>query len=289
MKNKNLIFGIFLLGIVLMSSFAFAGITGYAITLSKAPVLDDNLGEASVTDVSRTGVATVEVTNPQTGTAETLFGRPGQTLTTSSGVQFTVQSATPGSLFRRPSAEISVVPVEVASPVAGIATGTGTQDVARTSKKSHFHVTNPQLFKVTFSVKENPGDPQNTYLDNFGGYINSYGYDSLLGQNTLISTTINPQDSIQAFISDVVIDGKNKKVLKVIAGCDGLLISGGYEFLDNNLKDKINVFEDRLGSGGYSYEVSSIIPDIEWINISLTYTCVGVEEASWQSTAHFPY
>src|SRR3989344_4660655 len=266
MKNKNLIFGIFLLGIVLMSSFAFAGITGYAITLSKAPVLDDNLGEASVTDVSRTGVATVEVTNPQTGTAETLFGRPGQTLTTSSGVQFTVQSATPGSLFRRPSAEISVVPVEVASPVAGIATGTGTQDVARTSKKSHFHVTNPQLFKVTFSVKENPGDPQNTYLDNFGGYINSYGYDSLLGQNTLISTTINPQDSIQAFISDVVIDGKNKKVLKVIAGCDGLLIRGGY-----------------------SYEVSSIIPDIEWINIGLTYTCVGVEEASWQSTAHFPY
>ena len=109
MKNKNLILGIFILGIVLMSSFTFAGITGYAITLSKAPVLDDNLGEASVTDVSRTGVATVEVTNPQTGTAETLFGRPGQTLTTSSGVQFKVQSATPGSLFKRTSAEISVV------------------------------------------------------------------------------------------------------------------------------------------------------------------------------------
>ena len=133
--KKNLIFGMFLLGIVLMSSFAFAGITGYAITLSKAPVLDDNLGEASVTDVSRTGVATVEVTNPQTGTAETFFGRPGQTLTTSSGVQFTVQSATPGSLFKRTSAEISVViptaggeinvvPSGV-SPVAGIASGSG--------------------------------------------------------------------------------------------------------------------------------------------------------------------
>src|SRR3989338_7091324 len=139
MKNKNLIFGIFLLGIVLMSSFAFAGITGYAITLSKAPVLDDNLGEASVTDVSRTGVATVEVTNPQTGTAETLFGRPGQTLTTSSGVQFTVQSATPGSLFRRTSAEISV------QPVAEIATGT------QTPMGGHTHLSDYEYIQKSLS------------------------------------------------------------------------------------------------------------------------------------------
>jgi len=110
MKNKNLILGIFILGIVLMSSFAIAGITGYVLKLQRGEtVTDDNLGTTTVTDVSRGGVATIKVTNPQTGTAETLFGRPGETLTTSSGTQFTVQSAESGGLFRRGRTEISVV------------------------------------------------------------------------------------------------------------------------------------------------------------------------------------
>src|SRR3989344_6742239 len=111
MKNKNLILGIFILGIVLMSSFAFAGITGYVLQLGRGEIVtDDNLGTTTITDVSRSGVASVQITNPNTGTTETLFGRPGETLTTSSGAEFTVQSATPGSLFRRARAEIKVKP-----------------------------------------------------------------------------------------------------------------------------------------------------------------------------------
>jgi len=111
MKNKNLILGIFILGIVLMSSFAFAGITGYVLQLGRGEIVtDDNLGTTTITDVSRSGVASVQITNPNTGTTETLFGRPGETLTTSSGAEFTVQSATPKSLFKRARAEIKVKP-----------------------------------------------------------------------------------------------------------------------------------------------------------------------------------
>ena len=96
-----------------------------------SPEIDSIYGEPINKNLSVSQIA--QVTNPQTGTAETFFGRPGQTLTTSSGVQFTVQSATPGSLFKRtsaeisvviPTAEINVVPSGV-SPVAGIASGSG--------------------------------------------------------------------------------------------------------------------------------------------------------------------
>jgi len=128
MKNKNLIFAMFLLGIVLMSSFAIAGITGYVLQLERGEtVTDDNLGTTTVIDVSRTGVATFEVVDPNTGIEETLFGRPGQTLTTASGTEVIVQSATPRTLFRKPRVEISVspnLPTQV-SPIAGTATGAG--------------------------------------------------------------------------------------------------------------------------------------------------------------------
>mgnify|MGYP001610520755 CR=1 FL=1 len=121
MKNKyilGLILGIFLIGLV------SAGITGYGITLNKAPVIDDNLGVASVTSVSRNSVATFEFANPTTGKTETLFGKPGQILTTSSGTRVEIATVKPGNLFRRPSAGINVLPQQ-ASPVAGIANGTG--------------------------------------------------------------------------------------------------------------------------------------------------------------------
>ncbi len=114
MKNKYIlgfILGIFLIGLV------SAGITGYSITLSKSPVLDDNLGEASVTSVSRGGVATFEFVNPETEETEILFGKPGQILTTPSGVQVEVDTVKPGNLFRRPSAGITVVPVARPMPV----------------------------------------------------------------------------------------------------------------------------------------------------------------------------
>src|SRR3989344_3533915 len=114
MKNKNLILGIFILGIVLMSSFAIAGITGYAITLRKAPVLDDNLGKASVTSVSRSGVATFEFANPETGRTEILSGTAGETLTTSSGTEVQISAVKSGGLFRKANAEISVVPASAA-------------------------------------------------------------------------------------------------------------------------------------------------------------------------------
>ena len=109
--KKNLIFGMFLLGILLMSSFAIAGITGYVLQLQRGEVaIDDNLGTTAVTSVSRDGVANVQITNPRTRTTETFFGRAGETLTTSSGAEFTIKSAESGTLFRRARAEIAVKP-----------------------------------------------------------------------------------------------------------------------------------------------------------------------------------
>ena len=132
--KKNLIFAIFLLGIVLVSSFAFAGITGGVITgkLVRGETAVAGDFEVSVVSVSRDGVAGIQITNPETKAVETFAVNSGGTALTPFG-EISIGEVKPASLFRRPSvedivitptAEISVVPTSgVASPVAVIATG----------------------------------------------------------------------------------------------------------------------------------------------------------------------
>ena len=74
MKNKNLILGIFILGIVLMSSFAFAGITGGVITgkLIRGETAVAGGFQVSVLNVDRSGVANLQITNPETKAVETV-------------------------------------------------------------------------------------------------------------------------------------------------------------------------------------------------------------------------
>ena len=119
MKNKNLILGIFILGIVLMSSFAFAGITGYVL---RGQALSTEGVTATLQGVD-SGIATVVVENTETGSTETVQVAEGEIATTSEGTEVTIQNVRTGSLFRRAGGEISVVPASKASSVAGIATG----------------------------------------------------------------------------------------------------------------------------------------------------------------------
>ena len=167
MKNKNLVVAMFILGIVLMSSIAFAGVTGYAITLKKAPVLDDNLGKASVTSVSRSGVATFEFANPETGRTEILSGTAGETLTTSSGTEVQISAVKSGGLFRKANAEISVVPAPTPSRGPAYLSGsTGTaptcngvyDDTLNTNAFTYWDKKNNLDYHKFISVTDNSGN-----------------------------------------------------------------------------------------------------------------------------------
>ena len=110
MKNKNLIFGMLLVG-VLMISLVSAGITSYAITDLKtgrtAVAGDVNV---KILDVSRSGVASVQVTNTQTGATERVAVTEGGTALTKFG-EVSVGAVTPSSLFRKANVEsITVTP-----------------------------------------------------------------------------------------------------------------------------------------------------------------------------------
>src|SRR3989344_3772220 len=119
MKNKNLIFGMFLLGIVLMSSFAFAGITGYVI---RGQTLSADGVTATLQGVDRFGTATIAVKD-ETGNVETVRVVEGETATTSLGTEVAIKNVRTGGLFRKAGGEISVSSAEEASSGAGT-TGT---------------------------------------------------------------------------------------------------------------------------------------------------------------------
>ena len=112
MKNKNLILGMFLLGIVLMSSFAIAGVTGYAL---RGQSFSTDGVTATLQSVDRFGTAIVSVATP-TGT-ESVRVAEGETATTSSGIQVRASNLQIGSLFRRAGGEISVVPASNVNPI----------------------------------------------------------------------------------------------------------------------------------------------------------------------------
>ncbi|KHO55258.1 MAG: hypothetical protein QT10_C0004G0045 [archaeon GW2011_AR19] len=117
MKNKNLILGIFILGIVFMSSFAFAGITGYVL---RGQALSSDGVSATLKSVDRFGTVTVAVEDTKTGIVETVQVKEGGTAITSRGDVVTARDFRRKSLFRKEAAEINVQ-----SPVAGIAAGSG--------------------------------------------------------------------------------------------------------------------------------------------------------------------
>src|SRR3989344_5821842 len=88
MKNKNLILAIFILGIVLMSSFAFAGITGYVL---RGQALSTKDVTATLQNVDRYGTATIAVKDA-TGNVETVRVAEGETATTSLGTEVAIQN-----------------------------------------------------------------------------------------------------------------------------------------------------------------------------------------------------
>jgi len=241
--KKNLIFGMFLLGIVLMSSFAFAGITGYALQLQRGEtVTDDNLGTTTVTAISRTGVVEVEVTSPETGARETLFGTAGDILTTSSGAQFRVRSAESGGLFRRATTKIDVLP-----SVARIASGAGNvaQNVLCNICTKKYQLLEGETNVVdgnSFSI--NYIDADSSVLSVNGGYTS----DLLAGQAFIINgevmtlTEINPPvglgvGSVKFCFSGChqllegetnVVDGNSFSINYIDADSSVLSVNGGY-------------------------------------------------------------
>ena len=117
MKNKfilGLILGIFLIGLV------SAGITGY---LTRGQTAMDSSGiSATLTDVSRSGIASISVQTPSG--RETVQVAEGETATTSEGVEISAANLRTGSLFRRAGAEIELNPVPEVRPIDGSG-GTG--------------------------------------------------------------------------------------------------------------------------------------------------------------------
>lgn len=101
MKNKfilGLIFGVLLIGLV------SAGITGY---LTQGQNFSSDGISATLQGVSRDGVATVVVENTNTGATETVQVASGESALTSFG-EIQISGVRPGTLFRRPGAQIQV-------------------------------------------------------------------------------------------------------------------------------------------------------------------------------------
>ena len=121
MKNKNLILGIFILGIVLMSSFAFAGITGGVITgkLIRGETAVAGGFQVSVLNVDRSGVANLQITNPETKAVETVAVTSGGRVLTPFGEIKVGEVTTPG-LFKRSSVKNIVVTPTTVSPASNI-------------------------------------------------------------------------------------------------------------------------------------------------------------------------
>ncbi|MBI2003926.1 hypothetical protein HYS72_00485 [Candidatus Pacearchaeota archaeon] len=104
--KKNLIFGMLLVSVLLITSVVSAGITGYVTT--RQSLLADSV-TATLKQVDRGGTATIVVEDTTTGNVETVRVAEGQTATTSEGTEITASNLRTGGLFRKAGGEISVV------------------------------------------------------------------------------------------------------------------------------------------------------------------------------------